>query len=174
MTFDEMLDLLPGLRRLRSIQAPWCRTLMNRQPGECTWCGQKVAKGRSTWCGDECVLAFKLRCDQGTQRRIVTERDGGICRQCGRDTVAEENGFQTESEWRRPHETKESFEERRILLVERQFASGYARGRWREVDHIVPIIEGGGLCGPEGLRLLCGACHHEATTQLAGRRRALA
>lgn len=38
-----------------------------------------------------------------------------------------------------------------------------------EADHIVPVAEGGGLCGLENMRTLCVLCHREASLQLAGR-----
>lgn len=47
---------------------------------------------------------------------------------------------------------------------------GFARGRWHEIDHEVPVVEGGGLCHPDRLRLLCGKCHALETAELAGRR----
>lgn len=42
--------------------------------------------------------------------------------------------------------------------------------RWWEADHIIPVIEGGGGCGPEGYRTLCLLCHREETAKLAARR----
>ena len=41
-----------------------------------------------------------------------------------------------------------------------------------EADHIIPVIEGGGGCGPEGYRTLCLGCHRQETALLAGRRAA--
>jgi 5-methylcytosine-specific restriction enzyme A len=45
-----------------------------------------------------------------------------------------------------------------------------ARRRCWEMDHIVPVIEGGGDCGLENLRTLCWACHARETKALAARR----
>lgn len=39
-----------------------------------------------------------------------------------------------------------------------------------EVDHILPLIEGGKLCDPANLRTLCSACHKIETAALAKRR----
>ena len=39
-----------------------------------------------------------------------------------------------------------------------------------EIDHIVSVVEGGGCCGPENLRLLCTPCHRIETKELAARR----
>lgn len=40
---------------------------------------------------------------------------------------------------------------------------------WWEADHIIPVAEGGGGCGPEGYRTLCLRCHRAETKKLAGR-----
>ena len=39
-----------------------------------------------------------------------------------------------------------------------------------EADHIVPVVEGGGECGLDGLRTLCLRCHKHETRALAKRR----
>jgi 5-methylcytosine-specific restriction endonuclease McrA len=41
--------------------------------------------------------------------------------------------------------------------------------RW-EMDHVVPVVEGGGLCGLDGYRTLCVPCHKSETAALAKRR----
>lgn len=38
-----------------------------------------------------------------------------------------------------------------------------------EIDHIIPVCEGGGLCDTDNLRLLCRMCHQRQTTMLASR-----
>lgn len=51
---------------------------------------------------------------------------------------------------------------------------GWTRGRstaW-DADHIVPVVEGGGLCGVVGYRTLCHPCHKRVTADLAARRAA--
>lgn len=174
-TFDELLAACPGLRRRRSITADWLRILMDRQPGECTWCGQPVGRGRQTWCGEQCVNDFRSRCDSEYVRRLVIKRDGGICQVCSRDTVLAEKSWQSsksrQSIWRQAGETEQDFGKRKKQQEIDLLAAGFARGCWREVDHIIPCIEYGGLCEPSGMRLLCGACHLGATQVLAARRK---
>jgi 5-methylcytosine-specific restriction endonuclease McrA len=41
-----------------------------------------------------------------------------------------------------------------------------------EMDHIIPVVEGGGDCGLENLRTLCISCHAKETADLAARRAA--
>jgi hypothetical protein len=42
-------------------------------------------------------------------------------------------------------------------------------GIW-EADHVMPVVEGGGLCSAEGYRILCVPCHRAETAALAARR----
>ena len=49
------------------------------------------------------------------------------------------------------------------LTVDRSF--------W-EADHVVAVVEGGGLCGLENLRTLCRPCHKAETLALRARREA--
>jgi 5-methylcytosine-specific restriction endonuclease McrA len=49
-------------------------------------------------------------------------------------------------------------------------ASGYQAPHLWEMDHIVPVVEGGGGCGLGNLRTLCLACHRAETAELARRR----
>jgi 5-methylcytosine-specific restriction endonuclease McrA len=42
-------------------------------------------------------------------------------------------------------------------------------GCW-DVDHLLPVVEGGGSCGLDNLRTLCLRCHHQQTQQLRRRR----
>ena len=42
------------------------------------------------------------------------------------------------------------------------------RPRW-EADHIIPVSEGGGLCGLDGYRTLCWICHGRVSGDLRKR-----
>lgn len=39
-----------------------------------------------------------------------------------------------------------------------------------DADHIIPVVEGGGMCGLENYRTLCHPCHKQITKELAARR----
>ena len=45
----------------------------------------------------------------------------------------------------------------------------HRRQSWWEADHIVPVVEGGGQCGPENYRTLCCRCHPKVTNELRQR-----
>jgi len=146
------------------------RTPMGMMPnlgdGVCRWCGGEVKRPRRSWCSDECVNEFRVIFWPGYATEKVHERDNGICSVCGIDT---------EELW-----------ELRIRCFRLESIGNYQEtvkqrrenwGPWRrnatrlwEMDHVVPVIEGGGSCGLENLRTLCCACHDKETKQLAGRR----
>lgn len=80
-----------------------------------------------------------------TMRRKVAKRDKGVCAVCGLDTAA----LPSPRTW------------------------GTVAHRW-EADHIVPVSEGGGLCGLDGYRTLCAGlgtngCHGKVSGELRKR-----
>ncbi len=121
----------------------------------CRQCGREVTSKKRTFCGPECVEAWKIRTQPSFARRLVHDRDRGVCAKCGLKTselARELNAL--------PHE------QRRARLM----ALGFGRRThlW-EMDHIVPVAEGGGSCGLENLRTLCVPCHRRATAELRER-----
>lgn len=170
ITFRELLDRDPNFAKRRQINANALRRLLGRPNGHCTWCGDIVPPKRRTWCSRRCVDEFRLHCDPQVAAKFVYDRDGGVCQMCGRDTKLCERVF-----WRflddlqpasgRKIRTTSYFQQaiRDPEVAEIARILGWGRGEWREVDHIVPVAQGGGLCGPDNLRLLCGVCHHSVT-----------
>ena len=126
----------------------------------CRHCQGPVPKGRYTFCSSQCVETWKERTDPGYQAQKVLERDHGVCETCRRDTVAL------------------LAEMRRLPRHERvQFLLGHGyrphhcnRRRLWDMDHRVPVVEGGGACGLDNLRTLCCPCHRQVTADLAARR----
>lgn len=166
-TLDELLDVLPTMRKLRSLNADLLRVMLGRRRDECTWCGDRLPQRRHKWCSDECVKRFKERCDPQYGAGVVIERAKGICESCGRDTVAaKRDGL---AAWRKHCDANPTnwrpAEVQKIIFEQ----YGFGRGHWSEVDHVLPVCEGGGLCGPQGLRFLCGQCHLKATNELHSR-----
>jgi 5-methylcytosine-specific restriction endonuclease McrA len=111
----------------------------------CRKCSTETAPPRKTFCSDTCITEWKIRTQPGFAKQQVKKRDDGICQLCRRDC------FEGHRESR---------------------AYGKARGLLRlfEMDHIVPVVEGGGSCGLENLRTLCVPCHRRVTAELAARR----
>ena len=115
--------------------------------GECTWCHGPVAKPRRYWCSQECVDAYLAETDMAVARRLVEQRDHGVCAKCGVDTNDPER-------------------QRTI----KSHGSWISKHFW-EADHIKPRAQGGSN-KQENLRTLCIACHESVTTEFA-RHRAL-
>lgn len=169
-TLDELLIVVPGLTRARSLNAETLRLLLDRGAKECTWCGVQVTKGRSKWCSDACVEAFQLRCCSNTIRTFVSKRDQYVCQICGFNTYGAEAAHRRGLQALRLQNLSPAH-----FAIERDRLNAElhcARGSVREVDHIIPVIEGGGLCTLDNMRLVCGTCHLAVSNELVKRRKA--
>jgi hypothetical protein len=179
LAFDAILDRFPDLRLRRQINAQTLRRIVGWGKGCCTVCGVTTAGARRQWCGVECVTEFKRRCQPTTATWEVQLRDKGVCARCRIDTrmFADLPGY-----FRSLHSWRSLFDKLRqagSLEAARKnpcrcFGCQTAReadliATW-ECDHIVPVSEGGGLCGPAGLRTLCRGCHLIESANLARRR----
>lgn len=145
--------------------------------GFCKWCEKEVPEGRRAWCDEECIDESRRRTDLGYQRRLVEERDKGICALCGIDTgEVSDLAERFQSEARDVLKTKsKGFGRNRYKYWPhgdyKDFlrAMGFTRQHVWEMDHILPVSEGGGGCGLENLRTLCIPCHDQETAKLKAR-----
>lgn len=147
-------------------------------------CGREVAKGRRSTCSRGCGRAWEIRNVPGVIRQILKGRDNGVCAICKQDTALQAQiareyyglfmWFAMREKWRIEQETKESLyywwceTQAKEQLKERGMFLPDAH-LW-EADHIIPVIEGGGGCTPDGYRTLCLKCHRDETAKLAARR----
>jgi 5-methylcytosine-specific restriction endonuclease McrA len=58
---------------------------------------------------------------------------------------------------------------RRVNAIRKKYKIGPKRVTLWDVDHITPVIEGGGECGLDQLRTLCVLCHRKETAKLRKR-----
>lgn len=155
----------------RKIRLPYRRDAEGRPL--CRWCGVVVEPPRLWWCSDGCVGQYRERYDSAYQRKLVLARDHGICQGCGLDCVAlaREVGrlYRVSGE----EAAKQRLIESGLRPTDLRF-KGRRKDRLRplwDADHIVPVVEGGGGVGPDGLRTLCKECHRAVTRELMARRK---
>lgn len=153
----------------------------------CRKCGTETPSKRNTFCSGACVHEWKLRTQPAYQARHVLERDGGVCAACWTDCErVVENLYQLLDIDRRFRGFGRSASPGFVHGFETHSGFfGFAcdamglpdhlrllRRRLWEMDHRVPVVEGGGSCGLENLRTLCWACHRRVTRELRKRQAA--
>ena len=130
--------------------------------GTCRWCGDSILHEDGPKRGERnrlrrwhpaCFDSYN-ESDPREARRRVRKRDRGHCAICGLDTVR----------LRRSIRGKGAFEKTRALGFK-------PRKSFWELDHIVPLIDGGSHDLPN-LQTLCTPCHKRKTSAEAADRRA--
>lgn len=128
--------------------------------GTCRWCGEAILHERGDKRGrldrrrrwhPACVDAYNAS-DPREARRRVRRRDRGVCAGCGLDTYALKRRLRGRGSHRKLREL--GFKPRKSL--------------W-ELDHVVPLIDGGGH-ELRNLQTLCTPCHKRKTAEEAARR----
>jgi 5-methylcytosine-specific restriction protein A len=123
---------------------------------ECRYCEGSVIPPKRTFCSANCVHEYRLRSDGSYLRTQVYLRDLGICQICNIDTkktAGELLGLDPEDPLR------ERLLKQYNIPKTRKITSGRNGGGLWDADHIVPVKEGGGVCGLDNLRTLCISCH---------------
>ncbi len=132
----------------------------------CLVCEKPCPKHRRSYCSDECWI----RNTPGIMRDKVYERDKGICALCSMHCDVRRKHYEELYEMVRLAECNWDL---RFLVSEtiRNFKASdwYKSGDGWQADHIVPVSEGGGLCGLDNYRTLCLGCHKKATAELVAR-----
>ncbi len=145
----------------------------------------EVKRPRKTFCSDDCIHEWKVRTQSGYAAKWVLVRDCGVCSACGLDCVQLLQSLKVLRSQERLRILGQKVTHHCLILSgdatlprlnERLDELGLVGGRrllskrlW-DVDHIIPVSEGGGGCGLANLRTLCWRCHQNETTALAGRR----
>ena len=137
----------------------------------CAWCKKQLPKksGNQRYCSNACLNEVWIRCSPNHARDQVRKRDQGICAMCSLDCGEDDLDVLSERYQRECTGSKYD-DPRRISWLDKiatlkaslRRKYGGACHSW-EVDHIVPVAEGGIGCGLEGLRTLCRDCHRKRT-----------
>jgi hypothetical protein len=157
--------------------------------GRCRNCGRELP-GKRCWCwpgveGRDCAHEWNVRTNPGYARRMVEQRDRGVCCVCGLDTVALKGALHAIAARHYPMTEHDYLEAATLLwLLDFDASASNARYwgfRWAraflgprtlwQADHVVPVVDGGADLGLANLRTLCIPCHRRETAAL---RRALA
>lgn len=149
-----------------------------RRRGHCTACAKPVQPPRQNWCSKACVDAYLSLARTDRTRRILWARDPhcALCRHpvwvCYHEGDLGYEPIPSDQRGGAPYITKRPIGFRLV----REFGWRWVRERNREpherlceLDHTVPLVEGGKHDWPN-LRLLCLPCHKAETAALAARR----
>jgi len=146
----------------------------------CRWCQLPIlAQRRICYCSDACSTEASYRYSPNNCEPAVFRRDGGRCALCRKlvstcaiDPILRERLRQQFGDtmawghfW---HRVWHALYTQATEWHRRTHPIGGAPHLY-ELDHIVPVIEGGGGCGPEGYRILCRRCHPKETGKLRRR-----
>lgn len=144
----------------------------------CRLCKTETTYKRATLCSEACRTKWAVMTSPGYARQLVYRRDKGVCALCELDTDmlvkmidGPKQAFFSTRPWRRMDDFPRGSFVRRVgynphpLL----WKIGRTASLW-DMDHIVPVVEGGGECDLSNLRTLCLWCHKQVTADLAARR----
>ena len=139
----------------------------------CGVCGGPLTGRQRRWCSQACSDHVLIVTSPSFARHRVSLRDKGVCAKCGCDTqklkrILKLAGIDRYHPWK--ENVKRVLMDREIRALKKEI--GFTTLHLWEMDHILPVVEGGGLCGLENLQTLCIPCHHEETRELAARRAA--
>jgi 5-methylcytosine-specific restriction protein A len=175
MTKPPRMGTWKDCRALDTERAPSGRHL-------CRECRRESVAPFRFYCSRECQEAFAVKRSWAAAVAAVDRRDNGKCAQCGREAVKLRDQF-FRLRMRLMHNdsgVRAAAGEERRALVEALNAEGFALptyctsptwGQLYQVDHIVPVVCGGGACDLSNLQTLCTGCHRKKTKEQEAARR---
>jgi 5-methylcytosine-specific restriction endonuclease McrA len=163
-----------------------------KKGAKCRVCGRSVEDGRSKTCSDYCNNLFSAvmgMLNWTSVRRKIIDRDDETCQVCGFDHSKERKaqkhilalideaagerpespslediGGNTDVAWDNHRKEVEAWRGRKEDAKE-WYGDPYEAARSLEVDHIVPVSEGGHPFDPANLQTLCEECHRDKTAR---------
>ena len=150
--------------RVRTMSLSTLRVRLKRDKGRCTWCDEPIGGGYRNWCSYKCRDEGYVR--GGFWAQAILKRDNGVCAICGLKTL--DLKARVERIVQVSRDSKRCFTYSRIQRWCRSNKMQSYRTPY-EIDHIVPVSEGGGCCGLDNLRTVCVNCHKKLTAELAAR-----
>ncbi|MFN7929866.1 MAG: HNH endonuclease signature motif containing protein [Blastocatellia bacterium] len=141
----------------------------------CRFCKGIIPKHRRTICSDECNESLLMATNWNYARRLVEQRDKGVCAKCGCDTGYLRKFLQKHiADW--PQRRKSKRNEKGFYeiadayddLLRQMGFNTHNYDLW-EADHIVEVVRGG-TNDLTNIQTLCHPCHKEKTRLLAKER----
>jgi 5-methylcytosine-specific restriction endonuclease McrA len=126
----------------------------------CRQCQTEVKPPQRTFCSQACIHTWKIRSSPSYAREQVFLRDKGVCAVCKLDTeklreILYAIRIQSEEHY-----------QQLTVLYRLKYGFGFnLAAHFFEMDHILPVAQGGGSCGLENLQSLCLPCHRDKTRE---------
>jgi hypothetical protein len=149
----------------------------------CRQCQTETKPPRKTFCSNKCVEQWMIRTGSSTEK-FVKKRDKGICVVCKLDceALSKELRRLTNEFWKQYQDDDRSrgkWKRAEQALAEhvsefkvKHGIPAHRKRRLWDIDHIVPVVQGGGSAGLDNLQTLCIKCHSKKTAELAAKRAA--
>ena len=121
----------------------------------------------SPFCSERCALQYGVAVSQSSARRLLFQREMGVCQQCFFDAhrfFIELRALPTEQQRLQRLMNCPKKWPVRGARIDRIVAKPMEGDFW-EADHIVPVAEGGGESDLSNFQTLCVPCHAEKTKQ---------
>ena len=136
----------------------------------CRFCGVETRPPRKTFCSAECVHEWKMRSRPSYLKAVVYRRDHGVCGSCGTDTRAFAQALLARI-LHSPRRRSEIMREWGVPASRSIKLRGPQSGLW-DLEHTVPVADGGGLADASQCTTMCIPCHKQKTKREAGERAA--
>jgi 5-methylcytosine-specific restriction enzyme A len=140
----------------------------------CRWCRHEVSPPRKTFCSENCLHEWRLRSSVKYLRKFVYERDLGICAQCGIDTRYTRIEIENAAQASMRESGRWYWEDHPIYLAciaKYELTLKEARGTLFHADHIIRVVDGGGLADLSNIQSMCIKCHKIKTKEENKRKR---
>lgn len=144
-----------------------------RPEGICKFCAQPITNRRTAWCSHECKKQYFIACnDDKVIPMAIFARDKGICKICKVNvdkfhklvySTTIDNVLNNLEKVNYIFGTKLRKDMPVGELVHSLFH--HKDRRVWEIDHIIPVKRGGGICGLDNFQTLCLGCHRRKTTE---------
>ncbi|KAK2166038.1 hypothetical protein LSH36_43g04079 [Paralvinella palmiformis] len=122
---------------------------------------------QTRFCSQLCMDQYWMKGSRGYSMQQVYQTEHGICQLCDFDAQQLYDKIKnTTNLYKRAKLIQESKYGTLKTAIKQKMANNPVRGLFWQVDHIKPVIEGGGTCDIDNLRTLCVLCHREVTAQL--------